>query len=525
MDVQHHNSDTLPRWMIVLIVAVLIVRLGLELRCLNQPIFEGYVGRQIPSAMVARDLSRDGSWLWPKLQSGPFPNYFLVEPPVYAGFVASVQRLTDLPIESCGRLVSLLGLSLAALAVWKTVRHVGALNKTNDDFNVGNKRLIAWAAVLLMISFPVAIRYGRAFQPDAMAIGLTFLGVTLANQKRGRIELNLGRFLLAIGIATKITLFPYLLLLDISDSKNDKWYRRISNQIISRLIYLIPAVSWYLWVMWLKWANRDAIMGQSADGFQQWWSMIGPLSLLHSGYAREIIMNILVRSYGPIALALVVVAIFQFRMDRRIVQYLGFIAVWLCVVGSKTHHAYYWLVPMPVIAIMAAMGISQYRAIQKYNSIRHHNAFVAIMIVICVIPGLLQSRSTWRTPEEWRPLVEIPNEIREALNRDPSGIVVAHEAAIYAIDRPGFRWEWPQSAQTRAAAVWGEDLRGNAPAALLQFYRAKGARWFLAIETDPQWAEGRAALSAILPAQTVAAKANGLILYSLTSKKHAIEKP
>lgn len=525
MDVQHHNSNALPRWMIVLIVAVLIVRLGLELRCLNQPIFEGYVGRQIPSAMVARDLSRDGSWLWPKLQTGPFPNYFLVEPPVYAGFVAFVHRLTDLPIEPCGRMVSLLGLSLAALAVWKTVRHVGALNKTGDDFNVGNQRLIAWVAVILMISFPVAIRYGRAFQPDATAIGLTFLGVTLVNQKRGRIELNLGRLLLVIGIATKITLFPYLLLLEISGQKYDKWYRRISNQIVPRLVFLIPAASWYLWVMWLKWSHQNATMGQSADGFQQWWSMIGPLSLLHSGYACEIIMNILVRSYGPIALAFVVVTIFQFSMDRRIIKYVGFIAVWLCVVGSKTHHAYYWLVPMPVIAIMAALGMSRCQSVRKYNSIRQYNALVAIMIVICVVSGLLQSRATWRTPEEWRPLVEIPNEIREALNRDPSGIVVAHEAAIYAIDRLGFRWEWPQSAQMRAAAVWGEDLRGNAPAALLQFYRAKGARWFLAIETDPQWAEGHAALSAILPAQAVAAKANGLILYSLTSEKPAIEKP
>lgn len=67
---------------------VFIIRFGLELWNINQPIFEGYIGRQVPTAMVARGLARGDSFFYPKLQTGPFPSYFLVEPPIYAWLVA-----------------------------------------------------------------------------------------------------------------------------------------------------------------------------------------------------------------------------------------------------------------------------------------------------------------------------------------------------------------------------------------------------------------------------------------------------
>ena len=54
-------------------------------RVLNpeQPIVENYVGRQMPTAMVARNLDRGSGFMRPQLDTAPFPNYFLVEPPIY----------------------------------------------------------------------------------------------------------------------------------------------------------------------------------------------------------------------------------------------------------------------------------------------------------------------------------------------------------------------------------------------------------------------------------------------------------
>ena len=41
----------------------------------GQPIVENYVGRQIPTAMVARNLERGSGLLRPQLDTAPFPNY------------------------------------------------------------------------------------------------------------------------------------------------------------------------------------------------------------------------------------------------------------------------------------------------------------------------------------------------------------------------------------------------------------------------------------------------------------------
>src|SRR5947208_16160057 len=80
----------------------------------GQPIVENYVGRQIPTAMVARNLQRGSGFLKPELDTGPFPNLFLVEPPIYAQVVATTSSLLHLPLDPTGRLVSAAATALAA---------------------------------------------------------------------------------------------------------------------------------------------------------------------------------------------------------------------------------------------------------------------------------------------------------------------------------------------------------------------------------------------------------------------------
>src|SRR5260370_29034272 len=70
---------------------------------LDQPIVENYVGRQVPTAMVARNLERGSGFCRPQLETAPFPNLFLVEPPVYAAAVVGLRRATGLALEPAGR--------------------------------------------------------------------------------------------------------------------------------------------------------------------------------------------------------------------------------------------------------------------------------------------------------------------------------------------------------------------------------------------------------------------------------------
>jgi len=62
----------------------------------GQPIVENYVGRQVPTAMVARNLERGSGLLWPRLDTAPFPNFFVVEPPLYECGVIVLKRSTGL---------------------------------------------------------------------------------------------------------------------------------------------------------------------------------------------------------------------------------------------------------------------------------------------------------------------------------------------------------------------------------------------------------------------------------------------
>ena len=85
----------------------------------DQPIVENYVGRQVPTAMVARNLDRGKGLLRPQLDTAPFPNYFLVEPPIYESGVVVLKRATGLSLEEAGRVLSALATTLAALGLFR----------------------------------------------------------------------------------------------------------------------------------------------------------------------------------------------------------------------------------------------------------------------------------------------------------------------------------------------------------------------------------------------------------------------
>ena len=96
-----------------------------------------------------------------------------------------------------------------------------------------------------------------------------------------------------------------------------------------------------------------------------------------------------------------------------------------------------------------------------------------------IILGMLQSRSTWRTPEEWRDATELGESVRRNVPRD--GLLIAPEAIIHLGDRYGCRLEWGAGSVRRAANEWRPvpPFAGDEPADLVAFYRRKaGARYF-----------------------------------------------
>src|SRR4051794_10890547 len=191
----------------IVLIGLLVLTFALRAIAADQLIVENYVGRQVPTAMVARNLERGSGFLRPQVGTAPYPNLFLVEPPIYAAAVVGLRRASGLALEPAGRLVSALATTLGAWGLFGLVRR-----------REGSRA--ALLAVAAFATFPLTIRYGRAFQPDALMLGTLIAGLRCWDEHEaggGMPWLALALVLLATGLALKIVsvylLFPLIALL------------------------------------------------------------------------------------------------------------------------------------------------------------------------------------------------------------------------------------------------------------------------------------------------------------------------
>jgi hypothetical protein len=422
----------------------------------GQPIVENYVGRQIPSAMVARNLERGSGFLRPILDTAPFPNYFVVEPPLYQLGVVVLKRASGLGLEASGRIFSALATALAAWGLFMLARRrEGAV--------------VAFVAVATFAALPLTIRYGRAFQPDALMLGAVVAGLASWDEYRsvgGWYWLVAAWSLLAVGFAIKITagflLIPLLLLVARA---------RSPRQILIVGTTILPAVLWYAW------ASHLLALGEgsraSADNRSIWLGLSGPAALLEPETLRFVSWCLLVRAFTPLGAGLAVVG--MFCRDTTLRRRDGLWPVWgisamlaMAFLAQKLHHEYYWLLIAPVVAV----GIARAVVVVAEN----RRAGAALLSAALVLLSWAQVRSTWRTPAEWSGLEPAAGAVRATV---PSNAwVVAPEALLFQADRRGCRLEYTLAAAARAAGEWGKESPVEDPVELIEVYRHQGARYF-----------------------------------------------
>ncbi|MDX2036499.1 MAG: glycosyltransferase family 39 protein [Isosphaeraceae bacterium] len=438
------------------IAALAVLLLGL--RGIDQPIWEGYIGRQVPTAMVARDLARGGDPLHPEVATGPFPNWFLVEPPIAAGVAALVSRATGSPLEVSGRLTSTLGMALAAWGLFGLVgRRSGSAT--------------AWLAVGFFAAMPVSVRFGRAFQPDALMLGLTLAGMRLRDDGRPR----LGLLAVALGLATKV-LGAFLLvpLVFGRDRTRDREPGSIRFDLGFAALALLPATAWYLHASSALGASAEA--SASAEIAATWARRLGALG---GSIPMAIARDLSYRAFTPLLPPLALIGLASAGTATRMIRVWAIAtAAAFAVLAGKLHHEYYWLMAAPIVAWAAAVGIVRLAENRRVVAILAGTAFAAL--------SLVQTRAVWTTPAEWLPLSSAGRMIAEST--EPSAILIAPEALIYAADRRGCRWEWEPNAVRRAAAEWRSSRSQtvvDAPG-LLDFYRTEaGATHFADLQVEP----------------------------------------
>jgi len=431
----------------------------------DQPIVENYVGRQIPTAMVARNLDRGSGFGWPSLDTAPFPNHFWVEPPIYAQLVAWVKAgiefvpsrglfgPTGFVWEISGRLTSAVLLTLGAWSLHGLVR----------------RREGSAVALVALASFgvlPVTLRYGRAFQPDTAMVGFVLCGLRCWDEYEveGRWRwAGLGGLAMAVGLAIKITsawvLIPFLLVAT---------RLPVAVRALVGLLMLLPAIVWYRSV----WGELGTSGSQaSVDNAAIWFATLAPTGWLRFATWEVVGRNLLVRAFTPVGFVLAVLG-WTSRRPRLITDrlWLGWgVGCGLAIValGAKWHHGYYWLVVGPLVAV----GVARTLVLIAVQGRRGRLAAVGLGSLFLLLCGY-QSASTWQSPPGWVSLRESAAEIAARVPRD--SLLIAPEAVLYYADRSGYRLEFSPAAARRASGEFGRPLAIDQvaadPMALVDFY-------------------------------------------------------
>jgi 4-amino-4-deoxy-L-arabinose transferase-like glycosyltransferase len=431
---------------------------------IDQPIVENYVGRQIPTATVARNLERGSGFGSPLLDTGPFPNWFLVEPPIFESAAIFVKHISNFSLEASGRIVSIFGLMLTAWGVWSLVRARGTA-------------IEALSAAAAVAAFPITIRYGRAFQPDSLALGCAIAGVALFDssqqiqvRSRLRILINVVAWLsLATGIALKFVtaIAPMAALAVVIDQP-----KKIKKLALAST--LIPALVWYVHAARMLLGGAGSLASRQSAAI--WLDAAAiPHALAKLDLYQLAGKYLFVRSFTPFGFALVVIAFAFIKIDRIWKIWGAVAAIELIVLANKAHHEYYWQALVPVFA--AALGSAIDSIHKKMGSV----ATIASLSVLFGL-GLYQARSTYRTPTEWASLAEAAAEVERIVPRH--SLVVAPEALLYQADRRGCRLELDRRSARRAASEWMRTVRDlenptviDSAVDLVEFYRIQGAEY------------------------------------------------
>jgi 4-amino-4-deoxy-L-arabinose transferase-like glycosyltransferase len=433
----------------------------------SQPIVENYVGRQVPTAMVARNLERGSGFFYPQLDTAPFPNYFVVEPPIYEAMVVALKRALGWRIEASGRIVSALATTLAAWGIFELARRREGVTAA------------FWALAAFGV-LPLVIRYGRAFQPDALMLGTVVAGLAAWDRYQSagrRAWLAAGWILLAVGFAVKITAVFVLVPLLLAIARP----RRVVDVCLA-CSTVLPALLWYTWALHL--IDASAGSRAAADNRSIWLAIVGPASLFRIETIRFAGWTLVIRAFTPLGAGLALGG-FCWRTakpDRpeRLWWLWGIsLCVTMALLAEKLHHEYYWL----LLAPLAAVGIG--RMLERIENYHKLGAVLlaAILGVLCVVTA----RTTWRTPPEWTAIEQAAQYVAARVPGD--AWVVAPEALLFQSDRRGCRMEWSNTAAARAAGEWSPGAAVDDPHALLEYYGRHGARYFADLGrrgTDPR---------------------------------------
>ncbi len=443
---------------------LILVGIALFVPGYDQPLLDGYVDRQCHTAMVARNLQRGGSLLYPTIDVGPFPAYYMLEFPLYEGLVAVASTLTGLPVDGTGRLVSSACTVLTACLLWWILRH---------------ELRTAWQptlGALLFLLTPVSLRYGRAVQPDALMLlcGTGAVAGAIAYGARATLpRLVVAGVALLAAILTKGTC-AWLLVSMLFIVWQAREERRPAHLAVGRFACAVVAA----FVLGSCWYVHAVASGQGpSEGF---WSVQKWLPHGERGVTKlvgELVYRIGWRTLGPglTLLALLGVGAGAFRRSSFLRGWCAGLVLFVPLLLRKADHEHYYLLLVPPAVMAAVWGADFRRPGWARGKVRWGVALATALGLITtpLVAGHVY-RSARRIPEEWRSVLEAAAAVRRHTDRDE--LIVAAAPVLFYADRRGYAVAHRSEDVRMWAAKWREnDKPIRSPLELLRFYADHGA--------------------------------------------------
>jgi hypothetical protein len=478
---------TSPRWLVAL--GIFVLGLAPRLIDLHQPLFENYIDRQVHTAMMARNLARGGSPLYPEIDIGPFPAYYMLECPIFPALAAGVSAITGLELDVSGRLVSAVAMAFACLLFYDLVRR-------------HDRGVVAFLAAAALALMPVTIRYGREFQPDAMMFALLIAGVWAMDRWS---EHGMRRWLFAAAVATSAALLlkvivAYVLLpLAYLAWKRHGWSAARRWDLWAALVIAVaPSAAWYIHA----WQVASGTVTVSTPFWEahQWISLE---RFFDVATYRQLAYFIGWRVLTPIGVVLAILgtavrakltgteptntqrSALSTRHSVLSTRYSMIFHIWLAslityfpILVRKLDHEHYYLALAPVAAVFIARALVAIATAPLATQCYVSGRTAAVGLGVCLLAlNALACRSTFQTPKEWRSVTAAAAAARELVPADAR--VAAHSSVLFYADRRGFTFAYGPDEIEYLFGTWAERGRENTPASLLEFYREQGADYFV----------------------------------------------
>lgn len=337
-----------------------------------------------------------------------------------------------------GRLINLI---VSSLGIWFFFRILKRYFSKETAFN---------ASIILLSSIWFA--YNRKIMPDTFAVSLVFMGFFYAcryfeeDRKKG-LNLALYALLTLLGVLAKLpTGFLLVLYAFFIFNKNISINLKLVFFIVSGII-LAPIAWWYFsWVPYL------------VEKYQFWHFFMGkPISI----GAKELLENWQdgVKHFYDSALkfigfgAFLIGLFFAFKKGNKLILRilgLGFAAFFVIALKAGftfTHHSYYIIPFVPIMALVAGYGISELK--KKYLQI----AF----LVLIALEGTFNQLHDFRIKEHELAFVKLESEMDRFSKRTDLIAVntIDNPTAIYFAHRKG----WVASNDELLDPVFRENIR------------------------------------------------------------------